>query len=813
MFTLSQGALMNNLPWTCRTASRAARIPMPRMMLAFYMFVLASVLPAQSVRARVVDSASAQPIPGALVSVTDSSGRVIVRVIANEQGWFSLNMPSDAVQIKIQHIGYRPGVIRKQGTGFLTQSANISLQALPTMLQAVLVTATGTACSARPDRGMAFALLQQIREGLLAAAVARDVQDPEAQPRMKLVRYDRIIDRNSQRIFSQSVQVDSLTSGSRAFQTPRTAGALLQDGFSTEVDGQHVFYALDADVLLSDQFSSGYCFHIAPSDSAHANQVGLGFAVAKAPKGKVTIEGTVWVDTIARALRNIEYRYAGLAVVEALFKPGGVISHREMPNGSVLVDRWWMRLVGMKLDTVRGRTRGVRYEVHETGGELVRAVWPSGLTWQSDLAQVRITASTTENQLGGGILVALENSSYQARTDAHGVAEISDIVPGPYRVVVIDSVFEPIALPLTTNVAFEATRLSRHELNVRYAPRLETARSLCSAAPANRAPRRIDPARRNAAAVDSAASLFVYVTSATGTPLAGAQIADALKADDAPATFRDDMASGKTDNTGRYQNCGNYHVGETVQLWVKLPGGEPQLTVKKMNDRINVVAIAMGVGQSVVANTGEKRALRGLAFDSLHNRPLRGAVISVEGTLHTTMSDENGAFQLDGLASGAHMFTVLHASLDSIGLSAITSKFVIKAGESIQLGVPSFTSLWRNACGRVPIPADSGFIYGTLRTADNGAPIEGATISVDFLDNGITPVDGSRPRRGADEVRTKANGSYVVCGTPLDLPVRLRARVDSTETDAIDLPARGGRVQRRDLVLNRKDAGPKRTSN
>ena len=78
---------------------------------------------------------------------------------------------------------------------------------------------------------------------------------------------------------------------------------------------------------------TAYCFHIADSDPARPNQIGLGFVSGTRRSNRIDIEGTLWVDTVARALHDIDFRYVGLSRRVEAVGSGGRISFREMPNG------------------------------------------------------------------------------------------------------------------------------------------------------------------------------------------------------------------------------------------------------------------------------------------------------------------------------------------------------------------------------------------------------------------------------------------------------------------------------------------------
>src|ERR1700739_3135335 len=58
--------------------------------------------------------------------------------------------------------------------------------------------------------------------------------------------------------------------------------------------------------------------------------------------------------------------------------------------------------------------------------------------------------------------------------------------------------------------------------------------------------------------------------------------------------------------------------------------------------------------------------LTGTAIDSLHDRPLGGASVVVDGTNITGVSDSLGHFRLDHVPVGAHQVAIYHPLLDSL---------------------------------------------------------------------------------------------------------------------------------------------------
>jgi hypothetical protein len=196
--------------------------------------------------------------------------------------------------------------------------------------------------------------------------------------------------------------------------------------------------------------------------------------------------------------------------------------------------------------------------------------------------------------------------------------------------------------------------------------------------------------------------------------------------------------------------------------------------------------------------------VRGLVYDSQRHAPLANAAVTVIDQRRSSMSDARGLFQFDSIAPGPHTFGVQHPALDSIGFNGLSLQAAIDAGrDQIMLAIPSFATLWRAACGESPAPADSGFIYGTVRDAITGAAVPNATIELTWVDLSIGQQFRVSQTRWRGQTRADSSGSYDVCGVPTAVSLRIRATTDSSATGLIDLLARGARVQRRDLVVGR----------
>jgi len=203
--------------------------------------------------------------------------------------------------------------------------------------------------------------------------------------------------------------------------------------------------------------------------------------------------------------------------------------------------------------------------------------------------------------------------------------------------------------------------------------------------------------------------------------------------------------------------------------------------------------------------------MMGSVYDSLHAVPLAGAFVSLSGTGLSTTSDANGAFRFEELAPGTYSIVVLHAVLDSIGLSGlVTYADTRRGGDTVRVAVPSFATLWRAACGSVPTPRAGGFVFGSVHDVVTHGPIAGATVGVSWLD---FSVDGARElstQRWSGESPTDSTGSYAVCDVPSDATLHIVATKGSAATGVIDILTTRARITRRDLFLATTSASSRR---
>lgn len=646
-----------------------------------------------------------------------------------------------------------------------------------------------------------------MRAGLIAAVVTRE----DRSVQLKRIRFDRLMNRNRNGIASQEVYIDSVVKGSTSFVAVRTAQQFVERGFLGDSAGSVVYYSPDAETIAEEAFRNAYCFQLGDTDRKRPNQIALEFEKAKRDGKNVDIAGSIWVDTLKRTLNSIEFRYVGLNNTEEAYKLGGNVQFLEMKNGAVVIDEFSLKILTAK--SVAGfDRRGVannsvaqEIDVHEVGGALAFARWPDGTTYRAKLGTLRLEATLRDKKPAAGARIGLVGTNYASTLDATGETELAELLPGPYKVVVLDSTLATIGVTLPTTLTFTAERDSVTQRKIVAPEPLDYAEKICKQEPSGGKTRRTSASGNTEEFTrvgGQGVAWFMYLTAPDGTPLANVPVTEAVSTKLVQPAYKSDAMNGKTDAGGRYFSCWNFKLGETVQIWVRPLGKAPQLTVQPLNQKVVAVRVIANGTNVVAASNAPTVAIGGTVFDSLHNKPLKGATVSVSGLDNVSTVDDNGTFRVDRIPAGFYTIAARHPLLDSLGLAdLVTDLDITGARSNIALTIPSFNTLWSGVCANQTVPRDSGFLHGTVRDASQRSPLPNARIRVSW--NDVSVGANKKIVSTTHQVLTKSDdfGTYAACGIPVDVTLDVTTELDSIKS-TLALGANASRVQLLDVSLD-----------
>lgn len=341
-----------------------------------------SALGAQAVRGRLAVPGN-HPVIGAIVTLVDTGGTVVARVLSSPLGSYTLTAQTNGdYTIRVLRVGF-PAWSSRRFT--LTRGIPTEMDAeLPEdaiVLSEIAVEGRG-ACQVGAEEGSATAtLLEEVSKALGSAELA--LKDREFA--FQMVHSVRRTKDSGELIQADSALALLYTWPIRSLAaTKLTTGGFVQRASAAGLelsltDGQDNFYWFgpDAATLLAPSFLDTHCFRVT-QDRRDSTRVGLTFAPVR---GRRTpdITGTLWVDRRTLGTRSLSYEYVNVPEQFPRRGAGGEITFLRLPNELWLVSSWTIRAPMEGL--LRGMTvwvddGGYIREIRRTDGSLVYTAPP-----------------------------------------------------------------------------------------------------------------------------------------------------------------------------------------------------------------------------------------------------------------------------------------------------------------------------------------------------------------------------------------------------------------------------------------------------
>ncbi|MDB4888742.1 MAG: hypothetical protein JWL61_597 [Gemmatimonadetes bacterium] len=380
------------------------------------------------------------PVVGAIVLAKDNNGSTVGRALTGQRGDFALRMSTEGrVALTVLRIGYRPtvGPFVTVAAG-ATERVRIVFASGAVTLAEVGVRERET-CRVGADSGMAVARVwEEARKAMLTTQLSVDGVPMFAE----WIEYERTLDSTSRIVRQQKVRA-SRNPTTHAFRSV-PAEVLRDQGFVVADTNGTVYYAPDAEALLSDAFVSGHCFQLVKSRSSDANLIGVGFVPTHERRDLREIEGTLWVDRATSELRTLEFRYLNLPDAAEPAHPGGAVEFKRLSDGNWFVSKWSVRMPGLALRdrtsdggfrrTIMARSMVVLRAVQVSGGEVTRAMRGDSVVYQAGGPAIAVQLVAPDSIASAeGATLLLEGTDYAGRADVSGRIRLSPVLSGRYR--------------------------------------------------------------------------------------------------------------------------------------------------------------------------------------------------------------------------------------------------------------------------------------------------------------------------------------------------------------------------------------------
>ena len=413
-----------------RSTSSRARLSALALPL---LLALPPAVAAQVVRGVVSDVESRAPVAGAMVLLLAAGDRPLARVLTAEDGRFLLSAPTvGRFRLRVDRIGYASVVTDpfEVGAGEAVVR-DVATGIEPVVLEGIDVEGARR-CQVRPAEGLATARVwEEARKALAAAAWTAERE----MYRFAWTRFVREVSPDGRKVLDERRTVGRSYTPQPFVAVP--AAQLAAEGFVGERGGDHIYYAPDANVLLSDDFLDTHCLAL---EGGHAPEglIGLHFEPVKGRR-LPEVKGVVWLERVGARLQSVDYGYVNLGRDLEGEDASGEIRFEELPNGTWIVQEWRIRMP--RVEERRGGPFGSapRYGVlgyRDEGGEVRRIVTASGEVVQEARGGA-VVSGEVRDSLGApvaGARVWLAGTDREARSGADGTFALQDVAPGSWRV-------------------------------------------------------------------------------------------------------------------------------------------------------------------------------------------------------------------------------------------------------------------------------------------------------------------------------------------------------------------------------------------
>ncbi len=403
-----------------RTLLRGVRSSFLTACLCFpgAVMLVTTPLAAQAISGTVVEAETGIPIQGASVILLSRDGERLNWRLTDAAGRFEFRLPQPGTYLlQAERIGHarvlsEPIPIDRGVT--VVYELEAPVQAI--MLAGVEVESSRR-CEVRPGQGAATATVwEEARKALEATSRTSGL----GLYRYVIRRHERELDARGRRVRSEQSRLErqlvTIPFGSL------NVDDLLDRGFVHDDDDGTIYYAPDADVLLSDPFLDTHCMSLAEGEDEAEGLIGLRFEPTQ-DRGVPDISGVLWVDPDDAKLQWLDYRYEFLDVPNSE-RLGGKIRFHGLPDGTWIVREWYIRMPLLQVRLGRGRARPRLVGLKEEGGLVVRVN-----NLQGDL--VHEAPVDLIEELGLDAVAFLDDSA-PVTTDDDGRARITSLMDGNY---------------------------------------------------------------------------------------------------------------------------------------------------------------------------------------------------------------------------------------------------------------------------------------------------------------------------------------------------------------------------------------------
>ena len=403
--------------------------------------LVATPLGAQGIAGTLVQTETGAPIEGASVVLLNRSGDQVDWRLTDASGRFGFpSIQAGTYLLRADRIGHA-GVL---SDSIVVEPGVTTVYRLETPVEAILLAGidvtSSSRCELRPGRGASTAAVwEEARKALEATSRTTDL----GVYRYVIRHYERELDDRGREVKSEQSRIQRGVMANPFLSL--NVEILLERGFMHSDGDGFVYYAPDADVLLSDRFLDSHCMSLTEGEGEAEGLLGLSFEPTE-NRGVPDISGVLWVDPEDAELQWLDYRYEFLNVPNS-DRLGGKIQFYGLPNGTWIVREWYIRMP--LLEATLGIDQRTRLIGLREQGSLVLSVnnLQGDLVLDSGAGIIEgVVLLPGGSDPVGGVVVLLDDST-PVTTDEDGRFRFTALAQGYHGLRVLNPVLDSLGLP------------------------------------------------------------------------------------------------------------------------------------------------------------------------------------------------------------------------------------------------------------------------------------------------------------------------------------------------------------------------------
>lgn len=301
-------------------------------------------LAAGPAHAQVIEGRVTLPQGGAasrvLLEATRPDGSVAARTLSDDAGRYVVHLPGPGrYALRALRIGFRPTALaaREVAAGERVASAIVLTEALVRLDQVRV--AAGAVCDPtwRGDP-VVLELWEEARKALQVAQLTAQ----HSELAMTVKSFEALATRDGVTHPTTLTAYWQEAATVRPFESVPES-LLVADGYAVALPSGTIYRAPDFDVLLAPSFVLTHCVRTVVASDGQPGAIGLEFQ-PNTERRRADIEGVLWLDRESARLRELEFRYTGIASAHPDQRHGGRVRFAALGTGHWIVDAWELRM-------------------------------------------------------------------------------------------------------------------------------------------------------------------------------------------------------------------------------------------------------------------------------------------------------------------------------------------------------------------------------------------------------------------------------------------------------------------------------------